>query len=212
MSPEIALVAIVVVILSIIFHEVAHGYVANWLGDPTARLQGRLTLNPIPHIDPVGSVLIPGILLLSGTPFLIGWAKPVPYNPYNLRHGKWGEALVALAGPATNIAIAVLFALALRLGTIASPLFLQVAVLAIFANIALAIINMIPIPPLDGSKVLRALLPYRAAEAYASLERMTYALGPFGLIGILLLLVFVFSDAVFAFVRLLFSLLTGISL
>lgn len=212
MSPEIALVAIVVVILSIIFHEVAHGYVANWLGDPTARLQGRLTLNPIPHIDPVGSVLIPGILLLSGTPFLIGWAKPVPYNPYNLRHGKWGEALVSFAGPVTNITIAVFFALMLRLGIIASPLFLQVAVLAIFANIALAIINMIPIPPLDGSKVLRAFLPYQASLAYSRLENMTYAFGPFGLIGILLLFVFVFSGPVFAFVRYLFSFLTGIAL
>lgn len=212
MSLEIALVAIVVVILSIIFHEVAHGYVANALGDPTARLAGRLTLNPISHIDPVGSLLIPGVLLLSGTPFLIGWAKPVPYNPYNLRHGKWGEALVALAGPATNIAIAILFSLLIRSNSIASPLLLQVAVLAIFANIALASINMIPIPPLDGSKVLRALLPFSAAAAYARLEQTTYALGPFGLIGILLLLVFVFSDAVFAFVRFLFSLLTGLAL
>jgi len=212
MSPEIALAAIIIVILSIIFHEVAHGYVANWLGDPTARLQGRLTLNPIPHIDPVGSILIPGILLLSGTPFLIGWAKPVPYNPYNLRHGKWGEALVSFAGPATNILIALSFALLFRLGIITSPLFLQVAVLAIFANIALAIINLIPIPPLDGSKVLRALLPYRAGIAYGKLEQMTYAFGPFGLIGILLLLVFVFSNGVFAFVRLIFSLLTGLAL
>ena len=212
MSPEIALVAIVIIILSIIFHEVAHGYVANWLGDPTARLSGRLTLNPIPHIDPVGSILVPGILMLSGTPFLIGWAKPVPYNPYNLRHGKWGEALVAFAGPATNILIAVAFALLLRLGLLTSPLFVQVAVLAIFANIALAIINLIPIPPLDGSKILRALLPAGAALSYQRLEQMTYALGPFGLIGILLLLVFVFSEAVFAFVRFLFSILTGIAL
>ena len=212
MSPEIALVAIVIIILSIIFHEVAHGYVANWLGDPTARLSGRLTLNPIPHIDPVGSLLVPGILMLSGTPFLIGWAKPVPYNPYNLRHGKWGEALVAFAGPATNILIAVAFALLLRLGLLTSPLLVQVAFLAIFANIALAIINLIPIPPLDGSKILRALLPAGAALSYQRLEQMTYALGPFGLIGILLLLVFVFSEAVFAFVRFLFSILTGIAL
>lgn len=212
MSPEIALAAIVVVILSIIFHEVAHGYIANWLGDPTARLQGRLTLNPIPHIDPVGSLLLPGILLLSGTPFLIGWAKPVPYNPYNLRHGVWGEALVSFAGPATNIVLAVLFALLIRFDAFASPFLFQVFVIAVFANIALAIINMIPIPPLDGSKILRALLPFSAAAAYSRLEQATYALGPFGLIGILLLLVFVFSDWVFAFVRFLFALLTGLAL
>jgi len=212
MSGDIALVTIAVVILSIIFHEVAHGYVAHWLGDPTARLAGRLTLNPLPHIDPVGSLLIPGILLLSGTPFLIGWAKPVPYNPYNLRGGKWSEAMVAVAGPLTNIVIAGVFSLLLRADIVASPFFVQVAILAIFANIALAIINLIPIPPLDGSKIIRAILPFSAAQAYGRLEQMTYAFGPFGLIGILLLLVFVFSDFVFAFVRFLFTLMTGIGL
>lgn len=212
MSPEVFAVAIVVVILSIIFHEVAHGYVANWLGDPTARLAGRLTLNPLPHIDPVGSVIIPGILALSGTPFLIGWAKPVPYNPYNLRHGKWGEALVSVAGPATNILIAVVFAVILRVFfSTLSPLFVQVAVLAVIANLVLAIINLIPIPPLDGSKILKAVLPVSAAISYQRLEHMTYALGPIGLIGVLLLLLFVFSDVVSGFVFLLFSLLTGLS-
>lgn len=212
MSLEIALITIVIIVLSIIFHEVAHGFVANWLGDPTARLQGRLTLNPLPHIDTVGSLLIPGILLLSGSSFLVGWAKPVPYNPYNLRYGKWGEALVAAAGPATNVLIAVLFALLIRFELVISPLLIQVAILAIFANIALAIINLIPIPPLDGSKIVRALLPGNAAMAYARLENLTYTLGPIGLIGVLMLLVFVFSDAVFALVRGIFTLLTGISL
>lgn len=212
MAPEIALIAIVVVILSIIFHEVAHGYVANALGDPTARLAGRLTLNPVPHIDPVGSVLIPGILLLSGTPFLVGWARPVPYNPYNLRHGVWGEAAVAAAGPGTNIMIAALLALLLRFEVLVSPALVQIAILAILANITLAIINLIPIPPLDGSKILRALLPPRAALGFARLESLTYALGPAGLLGVLLLLVFVFNDAVFALVRTLFALLTGFSL
>ena len=210
MAPEFFLIAIGIVILSIIFHEVAHGYVANALGDPTARLAGRLTLNPLPHIDPVGSVLVPGILALSGTPFLIGWAKPVPYNPYNLRHGKWGEALVAAAGPATNVLIAVVFAVLLRLGIVA-PAFLEIALIAIIANLVLAIINLIPIPPLDGSKILKALLPVQAAVSYQRLEHMTYALGPVGLIGVLLLLLFVFSDFVGAFVFFLFRLLTGFS-
>ena len=205
------LIAIVIVILSIIFHEVAHGYVANALGDPTAKLQGRLTLNPIPHIDPIGSVLVPGILALSGTPFLIGWAKPVPYNPYNLRHGKWGEALVAFAGPAVNIAIAVLFAILFRLGFLATPELLQVGVLVIVANLVLAIINLLPIPPLDGSKIVKALLPYQASVAYSRLEQMTYALGPIGLIGVLLLLLLVFSEPIGVFVFWLFGLLTGIS-
>jgi len=205
-------IGIAIVILSIIFHEVAHGYVANWLGDPTARLAGRLTLNPVPHIDPVGSILLPGILALSGTPFLVGWAKPVPYNPYNLRHGKWGEAAVAFAGPATNILIAIFFAMLLRLGLLDSPALLSVGVLVIVANLVLAIINLIPIPPLDGSKILRALLPAQAGIAYGRLENMTYALGPFGLLGVLFLLVFIFSDTIFAFVRWLFMILTGFSI
>lgn len=206
------LIAIALVILSIIFHEVAHGYAAHALGDPTARLEGRLTLNPVPHIDPVGSVLLPGILALSGTPFLIGWAKPVPYNPYNLRYGKWGEAAVAGAGPATNIAIALVFALLLRFGVLASPVLFQVGVLVVVANLVLAIINLIPIPPLDGSKIVKALLPLHAAEAYARLEHMTYALGPLGLIGVLFLLIYVFSDAVGTFVFWLFGILTGFGL
>ena len=204
-------IGIAIVILSIIFHEVAHGYVANWLGDPTARLAGRLTLNPIPHIDPVGSVLLPAVLALSGTSFLIGWAKPVPVNPYNLRHGKWGEAAVAFAGPGTNILIAIVFALVLRAGLFTTSALLQVGVLVIIANLSLAIINLVPIPPLDGSKIVKALLPFRAAEAYTSLERMTYALGPIGLIGVLLLFVYVFSGAVSTFVFFLFRLLTGIT-
>lgn len=202
-------IGIAIVIFSIILHEVAHGYVANFLGDPTARLSGRLTLNPLPHIDPVGSVLIPGILALSGTPFLIGWAKPVPYNPYNLRYGKWGEAAVAFAGPATNIIIAVVVGLSFRFGFVPAE-FIQIAILVVFANIGLAIINLIPIPPLDGSKIVKALLPFSAAHAYGRLEAMTYALGPFGLIGVLLLFVFVFSAPISAAVYAFFRVLTGI--
>ena len=161
----------------------------------------------------MGWVFIRGILALWGSSFLIGWAKPVPYNPYNVRHGKWGEAMVAAAGPATNVLIAILFAVPLRLGGFGLPeVFLQVAVMAIFANLALAILNMIPIPPLDGSKVLAALLPPGPAMAYRRLEGMTYAFGPFGLIAVLLLFVYVFSAPVSAFVRSLFSLLTGIPL
>ena len=211
MSPDVFVIGIVLVILSIIFHEVAHGYVANWLGDPTARLSGRLTLNPIPHIDPVGSILVPGFLALSGTPFLIGWAKPVPYNPYNLRHGKWGEALVSFAGPGTNILIAFVVAMIVRAAGGGIDLFIfQIAVLVIVANLGLAIINLIPIPPLDGSKILKALLPLNASIAYNRLENTTYALGPIGLIGVLMLLVFVFSDPVSKFVYFLSRLFVGV--
>src|ERR1700733_9752769 len=103
----------IILIVSVILHEVAHGYMANWLGDPTAKLAGRLTLNPISHIDPIGTILLPLIFLVTGSPIMIGYAKPVPYNPYNLP-GKYDEFLVAFAGPGTNILLALIFGLAIR--------------------------------------------------------------------------------------------------
>lgn len=210
MDPITLSIGVAVVIFSIILHEVAHGYMAELLGDHTAKYAGRLTLNPIPHIDPVGSVLLPGILALTGSSFMIGWAKPVPYNPYNLRNQRWGEALVAFAGPATNIFIAVAIGLSLRFfGNSFSQILFNVAVMAVFSNLSLAILNLIPIPPLDGSKVLKALLPAPLAFAYASLERMTYALGSAGLIIVLLIFVNVLSAPVSAFVYYLFSLIVG---
>jgi Zn-dependent protease len=114
-SIQIAL--ILALIISVIIHEMAHGYMANYLGDPTARLQGRLSANPLVHIDPMMSVILPAILILSGSPFVFGAAKPVPYNPYNLRNQKWGEALIAIAGPLSNIALAIIFALLFRFVT-----------------------------------------------------------------------------------------------
>lgn len=204
------LIAIALVVLSIILHEVAHGYVANMLGDPTARLSGRLTLNPLPHIDPVGSILIPGFLALTSSPFLIGWAKPVPYNPHQLRGGKWGEAAVAAAGPVTNLLIAFVAALFIRFGV--AGVFVHVAALVIVANLSLAILNLIPIPPVDGSKILRALLPRMLGGFYDSLERTTYALGPFGLILVLIIIVNFFSAPMGSLVGSLFSLFTGIPL
>ncbi len=208
------LIAVVIVILSIIFHEVAHGYVANWLGDPTAKYAGRLTLNPIPHIDMVGSIIVPGLALLSGSPFLLGWAKPVPVNPYNLRYGKWGEALTAFAGPGTNIAIAVVAGLAVRFGgsAFASTEMLSIAFTIIVANISLAVLNMLPIPPLDGSKIVAAVLPPALYMQYREVENMTYALGPFGLILILILIVNFLSVPMGALVMGVFSLLTGVPL
>jgi Zn-dependent protease len=205
------IVGIVLVIFSIILHEVAHGYMADLLGDPTARYSGRLTLNPLPHIDPVGSVLLPGILALTGSSFLIGWAKPVPYNPYNLKNQRWGEALVGFAGPATNILIAVVLGLMLRFfGDAMNPAAIQPVAMAVLANLSLAILNLIPIPPLDGSKILKSLLPAPLAYSYGGLERLTYALGPFGLIGVLMLFVYVLSGPVSAFVFSLFYLIVGV--
>lgn len=205
------LIAVVIVILSIIFHEVAHGYVADWLGDPTAKYAGRLTLNPLPHIDMVGSIIVPGLALLSGSPFLLGWAKPVPVNPYNLRYGKWGEALTAFAGPATNILIAAAAAMLVRFG-IVGPEMLSVVFVIVAANISLTILNMLPIPPLDGSKVVAALLPPGLYMRYRELENLTYALGPFGLILVLIIIVNFLSAPMGAAVQSLFGLLTGIAL
>ncbi len=164
---------ILVIIMSVVIHEVSHGYVASLLGDPTAKLAGRLTLNPLVHLDLMGSILIPAFLVLMRLP-VIGWAKPVPYNPYNLRVGKWGPAYVALAGPAANLIVAGFFSLVIRLNTLyvfAPSAFIQFAILIVAVNIVLAIFNLIPVPPLDGSKVLFALLPYHQRQIEVWLER-----------------------------------------
>ena len=152
---------IFILIISVIIHEMAHGYAANWLGDPTARLQGRVSANPLVHLDPMMSVILPGILLVIGSPILFGAAKPVPYNPYNFTNQKWGEAIVAAAGPAANFAIAGIFALLIRFSEILSlsESFITLAFGVIMLNIFLAFFNLVPIPPLDGSKILPSLLP-----------------------------------------------------
>ena len=151
------------VVFSAVFHEYFHGWTANQLGDPTAKYAGRLTLNPLKHIDPIGTVILPLFLLLFMGGF-VGWAKPVPYNPYNLRNQKWGSSKVALSGPASNLAIALFFGLILRFGT--GLWFLNFGALLYFAltwvvyvNIFLCLFNLIPIPPLDGSKVLMDIFP-----------------------------------------------------
>ncbi|MEK7478164.1 MAG: site-2 protease family protein [Patescibacteria group bacterium] len=164
---------ILVIIISVVIHEVSHGYIANLLGDPTAKLSGRLTLNPLVHLDPLGSIIIPAALVLMGLP-VIGWAKPVPYNPYNLRVGKWGPAYVALAGPASNLIVAGFFSILIRLNsvyTLAPATFIQFSTLIVAVNIILAIFNLIPVPPLDGSKVLFAALPYHQRQIEVWLER-----------------------------------------
>lgn len=173
------IITIVILILSIVLHEVAHGYAANWLGDPTARLAGRLSPNPLLHIDPMGSVIIPALLFLSGSQFLFGYAKPVPYNPYNLRNQKWGEALVAVAGPLTNLLLAFIFAIIIRFASVLnlSSAFMEMAGYVVFINILLAVFNIIPFPPLDGSKVIIPFLPYQLAYRYQMFARKIENLG-----------------------------------
>lgn len=153
--------SILILILSVVVHEVAHGWAAYSLGDPTAKLAGRLTLNPISHLDPLGSFIVP-LFTYSLGGFIFGWAKPVPYNPYNLRAGRAGPAIVGLAGPAANLFLAACFAIVVRLTAGVLPVaFFQLASMVVVINLSLAVFNLIPIPPLDGSKILFALIPYR---------------------------------------------------
>ena len=169
-------------IISIIAHEVAHGYAAYSLGDPTAYYEGRLTLNPVPHFDFFGSFLVPMISYFTAG-FIFGWAKPVPYNPYNLRHGRAGEALVAAAGPFTNVVIALVFGLIYNFAGAALPAtFLSAISLLVTLNVTLAVVNLLPIPTLDGGKILFSILPYR----FAYLERSLEPYGIFVLLGIVL--------------------------
>ncbi|MBI4114287.1 MAG: site-2 protease family protein [Candidatus Niyogibacteria bacterium] len=199
------LFSIAILIMSVVIHEVSHGYAAYSLGDPTAKYQGRLTLNPLPHIDPVGSILVPLFSFFLGG-FIIGWARPVPYNPYNLSNQKWGPAMVATAGPASNIFIAVIFGLLIRFaGIIALPsAFVQVLFFVVFINILLAIFNLVPIPPLDGSKILFSFLPYRFAHIQNFLEQWGFFL--------VVLFIFFLWRLIFPVIGAVFSLITGISL
>ncbi len=199
---------IAILVVSVVIHEVSHGFAANWLGDPTAKLAGRLTLNPISHVDPMGSVILPAILAISGSPFLFGWAKPVPYNPYNLRKGGiWGESIVAIAGPASNILIALVFGLLLQMGIIpenASGL----AVSIVFLNVLLAVFNLIPIPPLDGSKIFSQILPRNLALKYDQLRGLlehNIFLG----FGIIILTLMIFGPYFFSFISYLTHLIVG---
>lgn len=199
------LIAITILLFSVVVHEVSHGAVAGMLGDPTARLQGRLTLNPIKHLDPIGSVLVPIVTSLIGVPF--GWAKPVPYNPYNLSNQRWGSAIVGAAGPASNIFLALVFGLTLRFGQDAfnfnEGLFF-VFVFITQINILLAIFNLVPIPPLDGSKVLFDLFPKISYSTKALLERN----------GFILLLAFILFgfQLIIPLINWLFAVITGLPL
>ncbi len=199
---------IAILIMSVVIHEVSHGYAASILGDQTAKYQGRLTLNPLKHLDFVGSFLVPSIAYFLGG-FIFGWAKPVPYNPYNLRPGRWSEAIVAAAGPISNIILALIFGVLLRVGVSgeaswASPAFVQITAMIVFINILLAIFNLVPIPPLDGSKLLFAIFPDKLFQIRGFFEKY----------GLILVLFFIFFlwQFIFPVIVLTFHLITGVAI
>lgn len=199
-----------VLLMSVVIHEVSHGVVALWQGDPTAKFMGRLTLNPIKHLDLWGSFLVPLMLFVfSAGNFLFGWAKPVPYNPYNLRNQKWGAAMVGAAGPAANFLIAIVFGIALRFFPTTSDLpflqnLFQLFVIIVMLNILLGVFNLVPIPPLDGSKLLFSVLPPHMSHIQQFLEQ-------YGFI-ILLFFIFFAFRIIFPIVGALFYLITGMAL
>lgn len=197
---------IAILIMSVVIHEVAHGVTANALGDPTAKYEGRLTLNPIKHLDFMGSIIVPAISFFMGG-FIFGWAKPVPYNPYNLKPGRGPEALVAAAGPISNFSLAVIFGLLLRFSlgtTLGTDGFLHITASIVFVNLLLGLFNLMPIPPLDGSKLLFAIFPEKAYRLRESLEKYGFML--------VLLFIFFVWNLISPLVSVLFSIITGIPL
>lgn len=202
---------IVALIISVVIHEMAHGYAANWLGDPTARLAGRLSPNPLVHMDPMMSVILPALLILSGSPILFGAAKPVPYNPYNLRNQKWGEAMVAFAGPLANLIIAVVFAALVRFSDVLglSGSFVSLAVGIIVLNIFLAFFNLVPIPPLDGSKILPKFLPHDLAMKYEGFRAYFERNAGFGFALVILVFIVFLADPLYKLTIWLTNILIG---
>jgi len=205
---------IVVLIMSIVIHEFAHGYSAYLLGDDTARLSGRLTLNPIKHLDLFGSVILPLLLIVTKAGFIIGWAKPVPYNPANLRKGRMGNFIVAISGIAMNLLIAIIFGLLIRFApSFGLPLynpdplllhpFYRISSIIVEMNLILALFNLIPIPPLDGSKVLFSIIPSK----FRYIENFLEQWGVFLLLFFIIFLWNTVSPVIFTA----FSFITGLS-
>lgn len=168
-------------VMAVVFHEVAHGFIALKWGDQTAQKEGRLTLNPIPHMDPIGTVLFPLINMLTGTSFLFGWARPVPINPSRFRKYRPGLFWVSLAGPGMNFILAFISAITFHAIRAWMPAqfylyepFMAMAYVSVSLNFALAIFNLIPLPPLDGSKIIEAFLPYHAAQKYEALSQYSF--------------------------------------
>jgi Zn-dependent protease len=202
MDPISFIFSILILIMSVVIHELSHGYAAVALGDPTPRLQGRLTLNPLKHLDLVGSFIVPVVLyLLTQGGYVFGWAKPVQWNPYNIKNKRTGEFLIALAGPASNFLIAVVFSLVIRFAPI-SLAFVQISAYVVSINIILALFNLVPLPPLDGSHILFSLLPPSMQGVRTAIERYS--------IFFLLIALYGIWPLVSPLITILFKALTGV--
>lgn len=227
---EIIVYTIIVLVISVIIHEYSHGWVAYRLGDSTAKLAGRLTLNPISHLDPIGSIFLPLLLVITKANFLIGWAKPVPYNPHNLRDQKYGDLKVAIGGPGSNFIVALIFGLVARFtpltssvkssiiinyfqgdynfllnsmnGSLLASIFI-LSIIIVFINLLLMIFNLIPIPPLDGSKILMTFLPYEWKIRFHQIE-------PYGIFIVLFFVMFGFFSLIWIPLIFIFQLLIGV--
>ncbi|MDO8659458.1 MAG: site-2 protease family protein [Candidatus Parcubacteria bacterium] len=203
MNATDAVFYIAVLIMSVVIHEVSHGFAAEAFGDKTARYAGRLTLNPLKHLDIFGSIILPIVLVVSHSPFLFGWAKPVPYNPDNLSNKKWGTLAVASAGVIANFSIAIIFGILMRSVSGLGEGFYFITSVIVLVNLALGIFNLVPIPPLDGSKILFSLLPFSFHKIISFIEQ-------YSLVMLLVFIVF-FADSLRPILSYLFHLVTGLA-
>ncbi len=207
----ITIFGIIVLILSAVFHEVSHGFIADKLGDPTARLSGRLTMNPLKHLDPFGSVILPILLSLIPGGIIFGWAKPVPYNPYNLKDPEKGAAEIAAAGPLSNLLLALVFGIVFRLTTGFENGILfnlnQLSGIIVMINVILGVFNLVPIPPLDGAKVLTVFIP----ESARGIKKFLYERNPYGWI-ILIAFIFFGISIIYPIISFVFRIFTGVPL
>lgn len=199
---ETIIFSLIILLFSVVIHEVSHGMTADFLGDPTAKYAGRLSLNPIRHLDPFGSVILPILLLIltRGQGPIFGWAKPVPINPYNFRDKKWGNLKVAIAGPGVNLLMALVFGLLMRFFPLPEPLFYFLSIIVIL-NLMLAIFNLVPIPPLDGSHILFTFLSEKAWRIKEIFQQYGFL--------ILVLFIFLGFQLIFPLVFLLYRLIVG---
>ena len=192
---------IIVLIFSAIMHEYMHGWMAYHLGDSTAKDAGRLTMNPLAHLEGFGSCFLPLVMIVTNMPFVFGWAKPVPYNPFNLKDRKYGDAKVAAAGPLANLIIALFFGLFLRFFPFLGLTFVGLISLIVYINLVLMVFNLLPIPPLDGSKILAAFLPEKIRIKYLNSEKYGFIL--------VILFVMLAGDLIIPIVEFLYKIIVG---